>query len=771
MSYILSVAEKPSVAKELTAIIGKVNPDSIRRGGLSHFNPIFDIERCMFKEQPMKMKMTSVLGHMMELEFEPAYRSWHACSPQDLFDAPVKKEVRKDIENLKKQLIQEARKCSILLLWLDCDLEGENIAFEVIQVCKEGNPNLDIYRARFSALIERDILRTMRVPDRPNPHMNDAVNTRQEIDLRIGAAFTRFQTLRLQKKFADMKKVISYGPCQFPTLGFVVERDLAIKNFQAEPFWYITCEAEFPHPDGAPVGGRGGPTMTVNFNWERHRVYDEFAAIVIYESCFEDPMVGQQQPQQGQGLRTRAMVIKCQEKPTSRRRPCPLNTIDFQVFASRYLRMSSDRAMSVAEALYQRGILSYPRTETNFFKEGFELHALLQDHRQHSVWGNYTQALLDQPGRFEWPRPGGKDDQAHPPIHPTKYVELNTLENDEERAVYEFVTRHFLACCSKDAKGSQTTMTIQIPPPPMTPSSDGFSYIYSGNGGGVGMGSGGELFAATGLVVLERNYLDIYGKYEHWSGNNKLPNTPIGTIFTPSKLMLASGQTSPPDPLSESDLIQLMDRNGIGTDATIAQHIATIISREYVVKDNHNRFTASNLGLALVEGYNAMGYQLNKPQLRASIEADCQRVARNEMKGRDALKKCLELMKNCFIVCQREANKLDQAMEKYFAPIGTGGGADGGPLVYDVLHRNLSSCGICHEGMELRVERLTGSEQPNAIAKRILFCSTCRRGLVMPLRGDLHQHELSCLICSFQVLTVHNRETNKDHTICPFCFS
>lgn len=57
----------------------------------------------------------------------------------------------------------------------------------------------------------------------------------------LGAAFTRFQTLRLKKKFptvlADL--LISYGPCQFPTLGFVVERYLAIERFQAEPYWKL----------------------------------------------------------------------------------------------------------------------------------------------------------------------------------------------------------------------------------------------------------------------------------------------------------------------------------------------------------------------------------------------------------------------------------------------------------------------------------------------------------------------------------------------------
>ena len=73
----------------------------------------------------------------------------------------------------------------------------------------------------------------------PDQRASEAVDARQEIDLRIGAAFTRWQTLRLRNKFADMPKLLSYGPCQFPTLGFVVDRYWEREGFEAEKFWSI----------------------------------------------------------------------------------------------------------------------------------------------------------------------------------------------------------------------------------------------------------------------------------------------------------------------------------------------------------------------------------------------------------------------------------------------------------------------------------------------------------------------------------------------------
>jgi DNA topoisomerase-3 len=123
MTTILSVAEKPSVARELTRIIAGVAHENLRRQGFSHSNPVFDIEQCKFQNKPAKMKMTSVLGHLMELEFDPAYKGWSSCLPIELFTAPLLKDVKPDNLNIKKTLVQEAKKCNVLLLWLDCDLE------------------------------------------------------------------------------------------------------------------------------------------------------------------------------------------------------------------------------------------------------------------------------------------------------------------------------------------------------------------------------------------------------------------------------------------------------------------------------------------------------------------------------------------------------------------------------------------------------------------------------------------------------------------------
>jgi len=263
---ILSVAEKPSVAKELANIIG--NGHFQKRNGHSPYNFIFEVA-CDFLGRNTSMKITSVSGHMMELEFEPQYKGWKSCRPEELFTAPISKTVKRESEGIERTLREESRKCRILLLWLDCDLEGENIAFEVIEVCKKSNPNLEVYRARFSALIPRDILRNLRQPARPNEHYNQAIEARQEIDLRLGAAFTRFQSLMFQERYDELaNKTISYGPCQFPTMGFVVERQAKIESFIPEEFWVIEFSYDSEDADGK---------LSTSFNWDRVQVFVFFS--------------------------------------------------------------------------------------------------------------------------------------------------------------------------------------------------------------------------------------------------------------------------------------------------------------------------------------------------------------------------------------------------------------------------------------------------------------------------------------------------------------
>lgn len=243
-------------------------------------------------------------------------------------------------------------------------------------------------------------------------------------------------------------------------------------------------------------------------------------------------------------------------------------------------------------------------------------------------------------GGFNQPRPGRNNDQAHPPIHPVNFVAPAAL-TDEEKRVYEFVVRRFLACCSEDARGEATELDIEW---------------------------GVEKFSAKGLTVIARNYLDVY-PYDKWESSQQLPQFSVGETFTPTEANMKDGKTTSPSFLTEPELIALMDANGIGTDATMAEHIDKIKNRNYVVTrtvgtgggaasanaDNEpgggirggrggrgrgrggragvatsntrgavsgiQEFIPSTLGVALIEGYDKVGFEtsLGKPHLRKEV--------------------------------------------------------------------------------------------------------------------------------------------------------
>ncbi|KAL1971071.1 hypothetical protein VTN77DRAFT_22 [Rasamsonia byssochlamydoides] len=632
---ILCVAEKPAIAKAVATHLsgGSMRVNSVR-GNPYVKNYVFTFNfggawgSC-------SVTMTSVIGHLTGLDFERQYRGWTSCPPSALFEAPVVESVDPDKLSIAQNIQEQAKYARALFIWTDCDREGEHIGTEVRYQARRSNANIEVKRAKFSNTEKAHVLQAARSPVDLDERQANAVAARIELDLRIGAAFTRLQTLQLQSLGEALKdRIISYGSCQFPTLGFVVDRYLRVQNFKPEPFWAIKVMHE-----------RDG--MNVNFNWRRVHLFDRAAVTVMLERCL---------------TAQKAKVTKVTKKPTSKWRPLPLTTVDLQMMGSKYLRMDSQKVMQVAEALYTKGYISYPRTETDQFDNGIDLKKLIEKQIPDNSWGQYAQSLLN--GKFKTPRSGRHNDKAHPPIHPICWVSPTQLSPEEKR-VYEFVVRRFLACCSDDAKGQTSEVEIQY---------------------------GDEMFHAKGLIVLERNYLDVY-VYDKWESSAQLPDFQVGELFEPTEAKIVEGKTTPPSYLTEPELIALMDANGIGTDATMAEHIAKIKEREYVAtrprgggnnsgggrgrgRGNNSsntvqEFIPTRLGIALVEGYDNVvaglpdSPSLSKPFLRKQMELRMRDICAGTKTRAEVVEESLEMYHEVFIQTQRRIDMLKDACRKY----------------------------------------------------------------------------------------------------------
>lgn len=124
------------------------------------------------------------------------------------------------------------------------------------------------------------------------------------------------------RRILNIQRCVSHhclGSCQFPTLGFVVDRYLRVRNFKPETFWAIKV-----------MHLRDG--IKVNFNWRRVHLFDRAAVTIMLERCLTAKT---------------ARVTKVNQRPTSKWRPLPLTTVDLQMMGSKYLRMDSQQIMKV----------------------------------------------------------------------------------------------------------------------------------------------------------------------------------------------------------------------------------------------------------------------------------------------------------------------------------------------------------------------------------------------------------------------------------------
>ncbi|TNN21131.1 DNA topoisomerase 3-alpha [Schistosoma japonicum] len=617
---VLNVAEKNDAAKNIADILSRGR--MLRKEGLSKFNKLYEFSMNL-NGQDVTMLMTSVSGHLTNYDFLPNYKSWHSCDPMLLFDAPIVKQVLKDYEPIKQTLQREVRSCQMLIIWTDCDREGENIGVEVINVCKEVRPNIEVLRARFSEITPVAIHRAINQLAIPDYNASAAVDVRQELDLRIGAAFTRFQTLRLRRVFprALNDQLISYGSCQFPTLGFVVERFREVDQFVSEPFWRIVVTVS-----------RDG--KSTDFQWQRGRLFDEDCCRAYYEHLHQN--------RYGQ-------VVEVIKRPKSKWRPTALDTVELEKLASRKLQMGAKYAMQLAERLYTKGFISYPRTETKIFPPDLDLKSLVRVQTQDFRWSDFANRILE---RGPNPRNGKSSDKAHPPIHPLKAGD--SLQGDEAR-LYELVTRHFLACLSADAEGAETIVRLCIGKPTLPRTSSSSACMVN-----LLTPEDGELFESKGLMILALNYLEVY-IYDRWAEKD-MPIFQLGEWILPNNIEILTGQTCAPPLLTEADLISLMDRHGIGTDATHAEHIETIKQRLYVGLEQNKFLVPGQLGMGLVEGYDSMGFEMSKPNLRSEFEADLKLICEGRKTKEDVLRYHLNKYKELFRLALNQASLLDRAL-------------------------------------------------------------------------------------------------------------
>jgi len=382
-----------------------------------------------------------------------------------------------------------------------------------------------------------------------------------------------------------------------------------------------------------------------------------------------------------------ATVTSRNKEQKKLRVPVGLNTVQMLKAASQ-LGISPGTAMKVAEELYSQGYMSYPRTESSKYPPSFDVTSVLREQSRHPKWGQTVQHLLQSSGGHIRPPPGGVDKGDHPPITPMRCASQNEFTKNKQWRLYDYVCRHFIGSLMDDASFTEHTVVAKLDGVPFTAkwhTMDNRGFLYA------------MPWKADGLNVVERNV----------SMSNELHNV---------RVEVKSGETKPPDWLKEGELIGLMDQHGIGTDASMAQHIENVCTRQYVnvcgpseevkvpgqkiVKTGKGKgkgkdgshptsrhLVPTGLGLAILDMFHRLVPDVCEPPVRAYMEKQVAQICEGEASKGDVLEENLALfekkfhtfkdglhtVRHIFDPSNREFNDM-----RHSAPSGGQGGGKGG---------------------------------------------------------------------------------------------
>jgi len=739
----LHVAEKPSLAKSIAQLLasgsdenGRLQTRKSERGQID----VHEFQRSFQNYENCLNMFTSVCGHVESIDFPDRYQDWNLCDPKELFDCKVVKKVTGGSGRVRAALECEARKADCLVLWLDCDREGENICFEVMDAVMPrlrqslrgdlSSSNDNVWRAKFSAVSKQSVENAIRNLGKPNKNESDAVDARQELDLKMGVAFTRFQTKYFQDKFAGFdSKCVSYGPCQTPTLGFCVKRHLEICRFVPEPFWKLKLNlVKQKQRDDDNDDGEKNSEIS-EWKWQRERVFDELTATSLEYVCAEYLDKNNR----------RAKLISTVRSKQSKRPPPGMTTVEMLKTCSK-MGIGAHRAMQIAERLYLDGFISYPRTESSAYPPGFDFKSIVASQTSNDEWGEVAMKILESGNNIQKPF-GGNDAGDHPPITPAgRSASRNSGMTGEMFRVYELISRHFLATLLPDLILENIESEIVC--------------------------AESEIWTAKGVRILDFGWtealprrapkLTIIPDYYQLSETDMKNN--ITKDVDVSSVTIERGETQAPNYLTEAELIGTMEKNGIGTDASIPTHINTVEARKYceIVARDGRRVIPTDLGITLCRAYASIDEELALPTVRAHIEKQLDLIAEGKADKNAVVSQALMQIKAKFLHFEKNIAIVDNLFEASFAS------------PKELQSTPHTVCGRCRRYLKLQA---SGRKQGRKTFR--LFCETEAETFDLPRNASAIKPWSGrfCEICDFEMSIFETADGERAYPLCPYCYN
>ena len=424
----------------------------------------------------------------------------------------------------KKKVVSELKKLSASAdtVWLasDEDREGEAISwhlFETLGLKKEKTK-----RIAFHEITKEAIRNAIENPREIDMNLVDAQQARRVLDRLVGFELSPLLWRKIQPK-------LSAGRVQSVALRLVVDREKEIMAFEKEQFYKV--DALF-HPDGTPKETRVKAVLNTKFNdIEKARKFLSDSSDAVFRITDIDRKEGNRFP------------------------ASPFTTSTLQQEAARKLRFPVSLTMRVAQHLYERGLITYMRTDST------NLSNLALSTAKKFITETYG-SEYSQTRKFKTKSKGAQE--AHEAIRPTYIANTEIDGTAQEKKLYSLIWKRTVASQMADAKLLKTDIKV---------ASDKRE----------------EIFSIQASQILFDGFLKVYieGRDDAADDDEEiiLPELKKGCIMTAESISATCKFTAPPSRYSEATLVKKLEELGIGRPSTYAPIISTLTTgRGYITK-------------------------------------------------------------------------------------------------------------------------------------------------------------------------------------------
>lgn len=560
--------------------------------------------------------VTWLFGHVYNTAMPEAYSERYAA--WNLGDLPIiptkwRLEPVGEYRSHVRRIVSMAQEASVIVNAGDAGDEGQLLVDEVLSENGIDPFGPKVKRLWVRSVASRDLVAALNgmVANSTKRALHDAALGRQRADWLLGINLTRLWT-KLGEQHGLAGQTISVGRVQTPTLRLVVDRDIAIESFS--PITHFAVGLKIQHANG-PLKAKLHPYEGMAGLDEEGRLIDRAIAERIVAKVSGKP-----------GAVT-WLTVERHEKLA----PLPFSLSSLQQVCSKAFHLSAQKTAKVAQALYdEHGVISYPRTSSRYLPE-----AILKDEAPTIIANlrgipSFASIASDCDLKLESPCWDDERLSDHHAIIPTVDATEDRLAklSDIERKVFDLIARSFLAQFYGPYAYESTTAEIKVE---------------------------GERFKANGRVIVSLGWKAIYSKAvdedqdEDSEDLSVLPTMVKGDQVQILEAGIADIATQPPAPFGDGDLIEAMTRidryahtpeqkkwlkngGGLGTEATRADTIETLIDRGYIqrIKEAKRkpRLCSTPLGRAVIA---MLPPEVSEPAATAIMEKKLDLVASGGM--------------------------------------------------------------------------------------------------------------------------------------------